>query len=509
MVYLFSRLVDLLPRERLADPAMTARAPERPIGAVRAADVRFLLPRLPATASVLTADDRWAEGLQSAGVVVEHDGAPVDLVVCDRHHVRQAAERKPAAILAVGRVPGESLRGAGYQVRRLLAAPVATDPAHLVPLGDLRTARAAFGRTAPSPGARQRVRDQLGPFALAVGVTPPHAAVTLAVRGSTTPLLLEAAQSHGLRTGGRWWLSLGRGDTLQRAVLHVVHDDGAGHVIKFSRVPGYREAFDRDAAGLALAAEAGGAAAAMATELVARMDVAGHAAVVETRAPGRPLDEILSSTWRQERKAALVDAVARRLLDLAVETAEPPESLDRERLRLGHLATLTLGTNADEAMRSAAPTPGVLVHNDAGSWNVIVGNQGFRLVDWESAQRPGLPLWDLLYFLADALVLLAGPPFDDRVERILALFRGALPTSPILFRWVRQAVLELALPPASVAPLAALAWVHHGASPTARAAALQAFAGHAGRPAPRAPLSCLAAPWMADPELGLRWSSWR
>ena len=151
------------------------------------------------------------------------------------------------------------------------------------------------------------------------------------------------------------------------------------------------------------------------------------------------------------------------------------------------------------------PIPGVLQHNDLGSWNIVTNGREFSAVDWESARAVGMPLWDLFYFLADALVRMEGPADALTMQhRCLALFRGGSPYSSTLFAWVRAAVARLRIPPEVVGPLATLCWTHHGLSGKLRQSAL------AGAP-PAEPghIAGLAAPWLADRDLGLAWSRWR
>ena len=146
----------------------------------------------------------------------------------------------------------------------------------------------------------------------------------------------------------------------------------------------------------------------------------------------------------------------------------------------------------------------MLQHNDLGSWNVISDGQGFMAIDWESARPAGLPLWDLCYFLADALPRLEGPADRDTyLDRTLRLFGGHSQYSALLFRWVRAAVTALAIPPVAVGPVVTLCWLHHGLSADARARALGGSAA-----APLGHLAVLGSHWLADPGLGPSWSAW-
>ena len=151
--------------------------------------------------------------------------------------------------------------------------------------------------------------------------------------------------------------------------------------------------------------------------------------------------------------------------------------------------------------------PGVLQHNDLGAWNVVVDRDGdFTAVDWESARGCGLPLWDLWYFLADALVQLDGF-VGDQVSAFGRLFRGEARSSSVLFRWTRTAVDALEIPEHVVGRLATLCWLHHGLSGSARAESLARHAGGAATTAWAATRYPEA--WLGDPALGFGWSCWR
>jgi hypothetical protein len=118
-----------------------------------------------------------------------------------------------------------------------------------------------------------------------------------------------------------------------------------------------------------------------------------------------------------------------------------------------------------------------------------------------------MPLWDLTYFLADALTLVELRRFNDRTAAILKLFRGESAYSALLFRHVRQAVTELGIEPHAVGPLVTLGWLHHALSPEQRRARLR-NAG-ADEDTDRGVLSLLSKPWLVDPALGFGWKSWQ
>jgi len=333
---------------------------------------------------------------------------------------------------------------------------------------------------------------------------PAAGLVTVVVKGRDHPCLPQhvkaAAQLLGVSEELDWVLRLGTGDDLQRAVFFLLLDGRAQWVLKFSRVAGANESFIRDETGLALAQDCA-AAAAHAPEHLGRMEISGLAASLETAAPGRPLLELL-----QRQPLTLIDSIAEWIIRVGHETATPASALQFERSRLLREVTPRWrgsGVRSD-LVENLLPVPGVLQHNDLGSWNIVTDGRGFVAVDWESAKPIGLPLWDLLYFLADVLARMEGPAnVDILLDRTLRLFAGGSQHSLILFRWVREAVSTLRIPPQAVGGLATLCWMQHGLSADSRASAL------GGAPmAPAGHLALLAPQWLAHPSLGPTWSSW-
>ncbi len=495
---------------------------------LRAADLRFALSVPVRSATVLGGDDgpgaehvrQVAAGLRAAGVelssVAVGLGAAtrVDLVVAPARRAGEALTVPAATHLLLGRPPAGVRRDAGRHARPLLVRGDAARPLFVVPAEQPATVRHYLSRMSAPPSRFGRVRNRAMAAALRAPVPtgrllPARSLVTVittAAAESRLPLLVRAAERLGLPGDVGWVLALGSGDDLQRAVFHLLDAGRPRWVLKFARVPGYDAPFRRDEAGLTLARSAGPVVAAHAPVLLGRFHLAGIAASVETAAPGRPLIELIGRRSWSGLAAGLVDAVAGWVVAVGAATAAPAASLVPERLRLEHdvLACWQRAGAPADLVRNLPDVPGVLQHNDLGSWNIVTDGSGFTAVDWESARPLGLPLWDLLYLLGDCLVRLDGPAsLPTLMTRTLALFRGESPRSPALFAWVRRAVTALRIPPRAVGPVATLCWLHHGLSADARGAAL---AG--APPAASGHLARLAAPWLADPALGPGWSAW-
>jgi hypothetical protein len=196
---------------------------------------------------------------------------------------------------------------------------------------------------------------------------------------------------------------------------------------------------------------------------------------------------------------------------MAEETQMPPASLDgeRDRVRRDVLPPWAPAGAPPDLIDEVPDVPGVLAHHDAGAWNMTTDGAQFTVLDWESSAAPALPLWDLAYFLADALVQVDGlEDLDARVDGTLALFRGDHRSSPVLWQWMERAVERLAIPRSAVGPLVTLGFLHHGLSLARRGALLEVHADGAV-PAETGPLVRLAEPWLRDPRLGPRWAAWQ
>ena len=260
--------------------------------------------------------------------------------------------------------------------------------------------------------------------------------------------------------------------------------------------------------GLRLAAGAGPVAAAHVPLLLGRIDLGGLPASVESAAPGRPMQAVLAARGARDTKLAAIGTVARWIVEVGTETAGTPGTLDA-----GLSGVAQLSAAAAEAVQSLPSVPPVLAHHDLGTWNIAYDERtgGFTVLDWESARRPAMPLWDLLYFLTDALVALDRHTTPDaQVRAALALLRGEHAASAALFGWVRCYADALGLPGTAPGPLATLCWIHHASSRTRREASLAEHS--AGTPPPAAELGFLArlaGPWLSDPALGTTWEAWK
>ena len=480
---------------------------------LRDADLRFLLPKAPLSVAFLDAAPEAKEAWQAAGIRVLEPSAVArpDVVIASASRLQDAVERHAPMVVLNGRASRRRLAASGYCGAHLLTRPSPSAPRLVVPITSRAALASALSPVGPRRLSAATTRRTLGRIILRLGWAPARAVVTIAAReGVPRPWLVDqVARATEVARLDNWYLWLGEGDPLQRAVLHLVAPDG-GWALKFSRVLGNTTPFHREEQASRAAMRLPGPLARHVPRLIAHGTDAGLPFAVETRFAGRSLTEILLSSWSVPRRIGYVERVARWLHDVAMATKTEPAALAVERERLARVVAPTsidAGAIAD-AMSAVEHVPGVLVHNDPGTWNVVVDRRGFfGVVDWESSRATGMPLWDLTYFLADALTLVELRRFGDRTAAILKLFRGESAHSGILFQHVRHAVSELGLEAHAVGPLVTLGWLHHALSPQQRRARLRK-AG-ADEDTDRGVLSLLSQPWLADLALGFGWRSWQ
>jgi hypothetical protein len=477
-------------------------------------DPRFVLPRPVATAVVLGELTEWRRGLQRAGVHVS--AGPVsglDLVVAPERLAADAVAQAAEFVLLEGNAQRELAR-AGFAAQRLLLRPTRERPTLVLPVQHRRAAVYAVDHWSVVDRRWKVARRRAAGLLMSRQLLPSWASpvVTVGVRATAPPFFIEAARQFAVPTDGGWALTLGQGDVLSRNVFHVFPPDASEPtaVVKFARIADFSEPFDRDERGLAIAEAAGAVASGTAPRLLGRLEVAGVHASVETAAVGRRLYDVLLVPGGRKEKLNTIEAIAAWTIDIQKRTAAAPDALQPERMRFERelLSEWSGDERAARAVALLAGVPAVAQHNDLGSWNIIVAGTRFTVVDWESATRFAVPLWDLLYFLADALIGLDGRRSpSEHAAATIELFTGRHDLSQRLFAWVRRAVAALEIPRESVGPIAALCWLHHARSSDRRDRALAVHAGETGTARPA--LERVSELWQVHAALGWDWAAWQ
>jgi Phosphotransferase enzyme family len=425
----------------------------------------------------------------------------------------QARDTGASSIIVEG-ARERTFRGGGYRIQRLLLRPTRERPTLALALDQSAATSYALERWSVVDRRWKDARMRAARLLVSRGSFPSWASpvITVATRTPDQPALVAAAGELGVPGDVSWFLTFGQGDALSRNAFQLFRtgSDQPEWVLKFARVAGYSERFDSDERGLQLARAAGDVIAAHVPRIVGRFDVDGVHASLETAAAGRRLRDVLVTPGDRSVKLRLIEQIGGWIMELGRLTQTTPEAMgaERERLRSEVVPRWSeLGVHS-ELVDELPPLAAVAQHNDLGTWNVVVDNGDFVVVDWENVREAALPLWDLLYFLGDAFVLLDGSSAPEQLPaQMVRLFAGEAPSSPLLFSWVRRAAEAAAVPSDAVGAIATLCWLSHSLSAGAHNVDLATFT-------PRDPprlhgLEGVGRAWLAHPALGPSWSAWR
>jgi hypothetical protein len=481
-------------------------------------DPRFVVPHQVGTTVVLGGLDDWRAGLEAAGVAVldePTEGEFPDLVVAPAALAVQASRTGARSLILEGSAE-RAFRGT-YHTRRLVLRPSRARPTLALPLDQPTPVSYALERWSIVDRRWKTARMRAARALASRGVFPSWASpvVTVATHVAGPPAFVAAAGELGVPADASWFLTFGQGDALSRNAFQLFRagSEEPEWVLKFARVAGYSKRFDSDERGLRLARAAGDPIAAHAPRMVGRFEVDGVHASLETAAAGRRLRDVLSTPGSRARKLDLIERIGGWILELGRLTRTSPETMaaECERLR-SEVVPRWSGLGARPDLVDALPRlPAVVQHNDLGTWNVVADKGDFVVVDWENVREAALPLWDLLYFLADAFVILDHPQGseaspEELPARMARLFAGEAPSSPVFFASVRRAAEAAAVPVEAVAPIATLCWLSHSLSADAHNMDIAVFT-------PQDPprlhgFEGMARAWMEHPALGPAWSAW-
>jgi hypothetical protein len=233
-------------------------------------------------------------------------------------------------------------------------------------------------------------------------------------------------------------------------------------VVKMARVADAEPPLEHEAAILERVHDKGSIAGV--PRLVGRATVGGRIAVAESHIDGRPLSELL--------RVATHRALALRVTDLlaALATGAPPDPAAPWNGRVGERAVHALPPGEREPARAMLARLGDLTvvceHRDCSPWNVLVQADGqVALVDWESAEAAGLPVLDLVYFLAYATFFVDRTMHTGREGRSYGrMLDPQTAVGRVYQECMRRYCAAAAVPDAAVAPLRLLCWLTHARS---------------------------------------------
>lgn len=115
-----------------------------------------------------------------------------------------------------------------------------------------------------------------------------------------------------------------------------------------------------------------------------------------------------------------------------------------------------------EIAESTAPFPTVFQHGDPGTWNMLVNDANRVIViDWESGEPQGMPMWDLLYFYRTFASWVARQSGEnDPQKNFAAHFLLDSPINRLMAAQFHHFAAEIQLDPALIRPLFYTCWMH-------------------------------------------------
>ena len=401
----------------------------------------------------------------------------------------------------------KKLHGAGFDVSSLLSLPVHGNPLLFTDLAGRGAARYAAQHGISHPERWKSIRNDLVGTALGLGVRfPRRRLISVASRPGGPPALVAAAGELGAPRAPDWVMLVSPGGIIRRNAFLIFEQRARrpSVALKFSRVRGMKIPFDREQVGYAVVEEAGPVVTARAPAYLGRLEVDGFHASLETVADGERLSSALRRPQRTRRKLELLERIVSWLIDVGRGTALPPGALEAERVWFESEALpMHRGVVPSNLSDVWQASPATFQHQDLAEENIVVNRDGFTVVDWEWAQRAGLPFGDLLYFAAHALFVVDGEP-EPREEHFARLLSGRGPSSKIVFAWVAELAAALDVPAERVGPLVTLGWIRRAARSRDERERAERASGEA---VVRAPAERLVDKWLTTPGLGWDWAA--
>jgi hypothetical protein len=278
----------------------------------------------------------------------------------------------------------------------------------------------------------------------------------------------------GERPARHSWMLLTRGwRTINKVVgLVFAEPDPVPRIaVKLARVPEAEPALHREARALAAvhARVPGGLRGA--PRVLFCDDRSGILALAETALSGRPLFSVLKPPRYRELAMLGVDWLAELAGALAPGRAGAATPVVQGALRefadsFGPVLTAAELRETERLVEPLAALPSVPEHRDFSPWNVhLAPNGGIVVHDWESAEPVGLPLIDLVYFLAYLAFFQAGATTSDHCAAIYRTTRTrSTATGAVHDEAMERYAGLVGLDPAHLRGLHVLTWLIHSRS---------------------------------------------
>lgn len=199
----------------------------------------------------------------------------------------------------------------------------------------------------------------------------------------------------------------------------------------------------------------------------------GLAVLAQKAVSGRPFRTVTTSTIDCPAAADAVDWLTTLGRNSANSSSAPPHTASEQLQKLFEtfcsIYTLSEAhsTFMHEQIRSvgdsASAFPIVFNHGDAGSWNVLVDEDGRSIfLDWEAADPNGMPLWDLFYFLRSFCNWISRERqgSSDALVNFRDNFLSAGPLNAMVVEYADRYCDALALDKRMIMPMFYTTWMH-------------------------------------------------
>lgn len=242
--------------------------------------------------------------------------------------------------------------------------------------------------------------------------------------------------------------------------------DAPALALKFARVTEAERGLSREATGLRLVA--GHRSTGQVPTLVFADRFGPAMVVAETPLTGEPLITKLSARTQLPIATQMVDVLAGFVRDQAARSAERVvmSALDEFTAAYGDAVGTPVLARVRARLAGLPDLPVVVEHRDCSPWNVLLAPNGeIVLLDWESSEPYGLPILDLVYFVANAAFVVDGTLRSGRERTTYARLldageRGTGSLATPVARYCDAVGLDAAVVPT----LRALTWMVHARS---------------------------------------------
>lgn len=456
---------------------------------LRAADWRFLLNLSRKPTSICFGPRRLASAVQLVSTPVQPGAAPVDLVALGNPSSRSLAAawrclRPGGALYVECRKP----RLGPARLQRQLVALGFVDVRWYVPCPwpsrapkvwlphDLaeRDRRLSAGNEGSRRGALAAVLWRL---LRRLGIVfPLHLVARRPGDGDSdiADLISEKWSEWGLSDRPdrlSWVLLTGGQRSTNKVVALVAGDCGPRLAVKFSRSESEESALRREYEALRIVEQTRPhlPGAPRALFLGHR---SGRLCVGETALAGSQLMRQLNTTSHRELAARVTDW----LIELAGTSPPTPRSEWWSRLvesPLQRFETSFRSVVSDDELAATrsqlsrlCDLPLVPEHRDCSPWNILLDGRGrLGVLDWESAERAGLPALDLVYFLTYSALVIEDAFALPAARQAYARTRDpATRTGGVVAACEHRYIEALDIAPVVIAPLRLLCWIVHSES---------------------------------------------